>query len=138
MQLCFTTGSSCGASDPTIKGYFFFDQVTRNGFGASIPLPATPSNAAKGIATGDVDNDGDTDLVVANDGGSVLYLNNGKGVFVPAGVVALRRRHGRRDVRSTLADVNNDTFLDLIVVQRRRDDERLPEPRHGVDAAPRA
>ena len=39
VQLCFTTGSSCGASDPTLKGDFFFDQITRNGFGASIPLP---------------------------------------------------------------------------------------------------
>ncbi|MFL6033814.1 MAG: FG-GAP-like repeat-containing protein, partial [Gaiellaceae bacterium] len=115
VQLCFTSAASCGPGDAAIKGSFFFDQVTRNGFGASIPLPATASTTPTGIATGDVDNDGDTDLAVATGGGSILYLNNGRGVFVPAGVSLFDG--GTADATAVkLADVNNDTFLDLIVV----------------------
>ena len=79
------------------------------------PAPATPSNAAKGIATGDVDNDGDTDLVVANDGGPILYLNNGTG-RLRAGGLSLFDGGAADATAVKLSDVNSDTFLDLIVV----------------------
>ncbi len=34
-----------------------------------------------GVITGDLDNDGDTDLILCNYGANVLYLNNGDGTF---------------------------------------------------------
>ena len=38
-----------------------------------------------GVAAGDVDNDGDTDLFLANFGPNLLYLNDGRGTFREAG-----------------------------------------------------
>jgi hypothetical protein len=43
-------------------------------------LPKTQSNT-RALACGDVDGDGDPDLVVANEGPSELWLNNGSGLF---------------------------------------------------------
>jgi len=39
------------------------------------------SSYGMGVATGDYDNDGNTDLLVSNLGGNTLYRNNGDGTF---------------------------------------------------------
>ena len=66
------------------------------------------------VVAGDVDEDGDEDIIVSYLGGSSeLYLNNGDGYFRNAtGEAGLNMWIGRSEC-VTLADVNNDGYLDL-------------------------
>ena len=75
-------------------------------------LPADRENT-QSVAAADVDNDGDVDLVFANDGeANRLYLNNGSGIFSDAS----NQLPG--DLSRTLGvvavDIENDGDLDLL------------------------
>jgi tetratricopeptide (TPR) repeat protein len=67
-----------------------------------------------GCATGDIDNDGDTDLLVTYWGPNLLYRNNGDGTFhetaAQAGV-----DHPGWGASAAFADLDNDGWLDLYV-----------------------
>jgi hypothetical protein len=76
--------------------------------------------ASMGVDAGDVDNDGDEDLVVSNltNEGTVLYLNNGAAMFDDAGV-----RSGLRIASlaytgfgTAWLDFDNDGHLDVLTV----------------------
>ncbi|MDZ4701005.1 MAG: FG-GAP-like repeat-containing protein [Rhodothermales bacterium] len=68
-----------------------------------------------GSAWGDVENDGDLDVFVANrDGGSTLYLNQGKGSFEPATKEPVST-DGGASVSGAFADYDRDGDLDLFV-----------------------
>ena len=67
-----------------------------------------------GVATGDIDNDGDIDLYVTNVGANVLYRNDGGGAFTD-----ITARAGVADPRwsssAAFADYDGDGDLDLFV-----------------------
>jgi PKD repeat protein len=69
-----------------------------------------------GSSVGDIDNDGDMDVFVANHGNtaSFLYRNNGNGSFsrITSGTVTTRTGHA---VGSAFGDLDNDGDLDLMV-----------------------
>jgi hypothetical protein len=66
------------------------------------------------VVAGDVDEDGDEDIIVSYLGGSSeLYLNNGDGYFRNATSEAGLNMWIGRSECVTLADVNNDGYLDL-------------------------
>jgi hypothetical protein len=75
--------------------------------GPTLPLPAQPN----GVTAGDVDNDGDVDLLTAN-GTASLYLNDGSGGFTSGPAVAAPA--GSSIASVTLADVDGDGSLDLL------------------------
>ena len=77
---------------------------------------AGDANYGMGVAAGDYDNDGYTDLYVTSYGKNVLYHNNGNGTFTDvtakAGVAA-----GGWSASAGWFDFNNDGRLDLFVTR---------------------
>ena len=63
------------------------------------------------VVAGDVDNDGDLDLVVGGDGSVSLYLNQGRG-FREA--LSWTGAMGRRILSVALGDVDGNGYLDLV------------------------
>jgi hypothetical protein len=80
------------------------------------PDPGVPNFVRSGLALGDVDNDGDLDLLVANPNNSTsaytisVRLNNGAGSFTGGSEISLSDTP--EDL--TLGDVNGDGNLDLV------------------------
>src|SRR6266852_9540358 len=73
-------------------------------------------NYGMGVAVGDYDNDGNTDLYVTSYGRNILYRNNGDGTFMDvtakAGVAG-----GGWSVSAGFFDFDNDGHLDLFVTR---------------------
>ncbi len=72
-----------------------------------------PGGAGMGLAAGDVDNDGDVDLLATRYGGVSLLLNDGKGAFAPAALPTTGE--GFFAAGGSLADLDHDGDLDLFV-----------------------
>jgi hypothetical protein len=97
---------------------------------ASTRLPAGLASRAGAAHLGDVDGDGDLDLLVtdwgaaplADPGGLALYLNDGDGTFSPASADALpaplAASVGNTPIDLDLADVDGDLDLDVLVNHR--------------------
>lgn len=72
-----------------------------------------------GVAAGDYDNDGDTDLFVCNAGPNALYRNNGDGTFtdVTEGSGLDTKPKDLLSVEAAWFDYDRDGLLDLVVSQ---------------------
>lgn len=89
----------------------------------SFRLPFTIDNTA-GIAPGDIDSDGDLDLIIGNIGQNKVYINNGSGVFTDETDARLPIfMDSTRKV--VLGDIDNDGDADLVVGNSRREQNRL-------------
>ena len=78
-------------------------------FSALRPLANSEANAARSLALGDLDNDGDIDIVIGADEHVSAYFNDGAGTFGPQ--VRLAGDHSAYEIR--LVDVDQDGLMDV-------------------------
>ncbi|MBK8968216.1 MAG: VCBS repeat-containing protein [Lewinellaceae bacterium] len=78
-------------------------------------LPAS-TKATQDLELGDIDGDGDSDLIVANEDDCEILINNGQGIFSDETAVRLPLEAGKWETREArLADVDVDGDLDLFL-----------------------
>lgn len=65
------------------------------------------------IKLGDLDGDGDSDMVVANEDGNKLYINNGSGYFSDSTASRLPYSGNEETRKVTLYDIDGDNDLDI-------------------------
>ena len=88
---------------------------------ASTRLPANSSSDAGAVRLGDLDGDGDLDLVVAegylNDGAdpASIYLNDGTGKFALTNTTVPTSKNGVNPDDVDLADIDGDFDLDILI-----------------------
>jgi len=94
------------------KGKGEFEEVT-----AKAGLTNADLSFSFGVASGDYDNDGDTDLFIANAGPNALYRNNGDGTFtdVTKGSGLDEKPKDLLSVCGAFFDYDGDGLLDLVV-----------------------
>jgi hypothetical protein len=96
-----------------IRGY----QVVE---GNTVRLAVPPTFGGAGVATEDIDNDGDVDALILSGAGNALYLNDGKGRFTNATEAAgldWRRADGTAGEprQPIVADFDNDGLQDILI-----------------------
>jgi hypothetical protein len=83
--------------------------------GTANRLPVVFDDRTVAIAAGDVDGDGDPDLVLANWKSDGLYLNDGNGTFTDVTASRLPQIPGTLGAAVALGDVDRDLDLDLLL-----------------------
>lgn len=78
---------------------------------AAIPTAKWPM----GCAVADVDNDGDSDLLITNIGPNQLLINDGTGKFIDHSAKAGLADHSSWSTSATVADYNDDGRIDIYV-----------------------
>jgi len=139
VDIFFTNGSRLpeyDRPDPSFYGCLLrnkgggeFEEVT-----AKAHLTNEELSFSFGVAAGDYDNDGDTDLFIANAGPNALYRNDGDGTFtnVTAGSGLDKKPKDLLSVCAAFFDYDNDGLLDLVISHYTYwnpvDDIRCPTP----------
>ena len=118
--------TACGMKDQELK-LFSLVETSKTGITFSNDLTETESfnmieylyfNSGAGVAAGDVNNDGLTDLFFSsNQGPTKLYLNKGGFVFEDIPSIAGIEGTGGWSTGVSIADVNGDGWLDIYVCQ---------------------
>lgn len=87
------------------------------------------------IAIGDIDKNGYPDIYISNDfhENDFLYLNRGNGTFEETGTTSLGHT-SYFSMGNDLADLNNDTWLDIISLDMKPEDEVIFKSSQGPDS----
>ena len=109
-------GQALNKSAPEFWNRLF--RNNRDGTFADVTLKAglKGSGYGMGVATGDYDNDGFTDLLVTTYGGAILYHNNGDGTFSDR-TAAARIQTSGWTTGAGFFDYNRDGCLDLFIAR---------------------
>lgn len=117
----------CGGNDASIGATVSMDKLYINdgkGHFVSAPLPPLPQSNRSAVAAGDMDDDGDDDLIIACHSKIAAYglpqpfyllYNDGKGTFTTSQSPSINTLCNGFITDITLADVNSDKSLDIIV-----------------------
>ncbi len=119
LDLYIANSAATRAFEPSeaIRGALY----RNTGTGAFVDMTSVAGIAAAGlfamgVAAGDYDNDGDTDLAVTGYGRSMLYRNEADGSFRDVTEEAGVANRGKWGTSAAWFDYDNDGLLDLVVV----------------------
>jgi hypothetical protein len=143
MDIFFTNGGAMSSLEKT--GPAYFNRLFRNNCDGSFTDVTEKAGVAgdgysMGVAVADYDNDGYPDIFVAGLNRNILYHNRGDGTFedvtAKAHLGGVDPRYGKLwSVSAAWVDVDNDGWLDLVVVNYVQWDAKL-EPRCGTPQQP--
>lgn len=96
----------------------FNDRLYRNdGNGVFTSLTTSPvaenGTPTFGSSFGDIDNDGDLDLLVINATANAIFINNGAGTFTKSASQELFTNPSTFEIGGAMADFDGDGFLDI-------------------------
>ncbi len=98
-------------------GHFLISQL---GIGTATVGAGTGGIEVKGVALGDIDNDGDLDMVFGGhqyDTDNEVWINNGQGIFSDTG----QRHYSEAVWHMAFGDLDNDNDLDYVFTSRYRE-----------------
>ncbi len=139
-DLYFTQGNAWPAES---RAALHFDRLYRNLQGQQM-RDVTSSTGIRdagfghGVSAGDYDNDGFTDLYVANLDGNRLYHNQGDGSFLDVTENSGLGKHPHWTTSCLLADLNGDSLPDVFDVTYLEGDDVFTRICGGANLKPRA
>ncbi len=92
----------------TDKQHLLYKQDSKGEFKKPVRF-GQKDEAVQALATGDIDEDGDNDLVAGADGPNILYVNDGTGQFARQIIPSEADTYG-----VALGDMNGDGLLDIV------------------------
>ena len=119
LDLFFSNGSPAeplGRRDSAPRARFFRQESPLQFKEATAESGLGDVGYGQGVVVGDIDNDGDTDLLALNFGEDRLYRNNGNGTFEDVTPTSGISGEGW-SVSGAFADIDRDGDLDLYLVQ---------------------
>lgn len=104
-----------GSQSASASNYDRLYQNNGNGTFTSLTssVVAEVGTATYGSSFGDIDNDGDLDLIAINQAANSIFLNNGSGTFTKYAVQELFTNPGIFEIGGSMADFDQDGFLDI-------------------------
>jgi len=85
----------------------------QGGFIATEVPPNPADTTTRSVAMGDLDGDGDLDILLGNNGKSQVYLNDGKGNLTPT--IAALNSAGNDTMSAAMGDLDGDGDLDILL-----------------------
>lgn len=119
LDIYFVQGGQLDPDAPAAQESMLNNLMYRNTGGWSFEDVTESSKSGdagygQGVATGDIDNDGDVDIYITNVGPNTLLLNDGTGVFTDVSAQA-GVDHPGWGASASFLDANADGLLDLYV-----------------------